>query len=68
MTNTELLKKAIESSGVSITFLANKLGISRTCLYTKLQGDVEFKQSEILEMTNALHLTIVERDTIFFAS
>lgn len=67
MTNIEMLDKAIKNSGVSITFLADKCGISRTALYTKLQGGVEFKQSEIAAITEALHLTVVERDTIFFA-
>lgn len=66
MTNIEMLDKAIKHSGVSITFIADKCGISRTALYTKLQGDVEFKQSEIVALSEALHLTTVERDTIFF--
>lgn len=67
MTNTELLKEAIKSSGVSITFLADKCGISRVALYSKIEGDSEFKQSEIAVIKEALHLSQKERDCIFFA-
>lgn len=66
MTNLELLKAAIKSSGASITFLADKCAITRTSLYSKLEGISEFKLSEIIAICDALKLTTVERDTIFF--
>lgn len=67
MTNTELLKKKIEESGISITFLAEKCGISREYFYKKINNETEFKQSEIAVLTNLLRLNQSERDSIFFA-
>lgn len=67
MTNTEMLKEAIKNSGVSITFLAEKCGISRVALYSKIEGDREFKQTEIAVLKEVLHLSQKDRDAIFFA-
>lgn len=67
MTNSELLKAKIKESGVSITFLAEKCNVSREYFYQKLNGGVEFKQSEISAIKDALHLTQSERNDIFFA-
>lgn len=68
MTNTQLLKDKIRESGVSITFLAEKCGISRNYLYQKMDGAVEFNQSEIKTFQDVLHLTQRERNAIFFAN
>lgn len=67
LTNTELLSEEISSSGVTITFIAVRLGITREGLYKKLNGETEFKASEIVAMQDILHLTNKKRDTIFFA-
>ncbi len=67
MTDCELLKSKIENAGVSITFLADKCKVSREYFYSKLNGTVEFKQSEIVAIQEALHLTQAERNRIFFA-
>lgn len=67
MTNTEELREHIVSSGVSITFLAEKLGITRECFYKKLNNVTEFKASEIMKCSRLLHLSDDERDRIFFA-
>lgn len=67
MTNSELLKKKIDESGVSITFLAEKCNVSRDYFYRKMNGEVEFKQSEIATLKECLHLTQKDRDAIFFA-
>lgn len=67
MTNKELLKEKIEQSGVSITFLAEKCNVSRDYFYRKMNGEVEFKQSEIATLKDYLHLTQKERNDIFFA-
>lgn len=66
MTNTELLKEAIENSGMSITFIANKIGISREGFYKKMNNLTEFKASEIMALTEILGLSKEERDRIFF--
>lgn len=65
MTNAEMLRKKMEESGVSYTFLADKLGISRQGLYNKIDNKSEFKASEISIATEVLHLTRKERDEIF---
>lgn len=67
MTNSALLKEKISSSGISITFLADKCKISRDYFYKKLNNEVEFKQSEIIALQDALHLNQSERNDIFFA-
>lgn len=66
MTNTELLKRSIDDSGISITFLAGKLGISREGFYKKMNGETEYKASEIFKIQKILHLTDKMRDKIFF--
>lgn len=67
MTNTEELQKCISVSGISITFLAKQLGISREGFYNKLNGITEFKASEIAKIAQLLRLTDAERNFIFFA-
>lgn len=63
----ERLKKAIEESGLPISFIAKKLSITREGLYKKINGDTEFKASEIVNISGILHLSPGERDAIFFA-
>ena len=67
MTNCNLLKEKIVNSGISITFLADKCNISREYFYKKLNGEAEFKQSEIVAIQDVLHLSQSERNSIFFA-
>ena len=66
MTDTELLKLAVERSGVTITFLASRLNCSRNRVYSILHG-AECSASEIVSLSKALHLTPDERDGIFLS-
>ena len=66
MTDTEQLKTAIDISGLTVTFIAGKMAISRESLYNKLNGSTEFKASEIVALSRILNLTNKERDNIFF--
>ena len=66
MTNAKLLKEKITASGVTITFLADKLGCSRNRIYSILEGS-ECTASEIVGLSKAIHLTKEERDTIFLS-
>ena len=50
MTDTKLLRETIDNSGISVTFIAKSLGLTRSGLYLKLNGKVEFKASEIVKM------------------
>lgn len=67
MTDTELLQSAISAAGVTVTWLAKEIGISREGLYNKIAGKTEFKASEVLRLAKLLHLEAAERDRIFFA-
>ena len=66
MTNVELLQKAIDDSGVSITFIAEKMGKSRNRIYTII-GGADCTASEIVTLSEILHLTREQRDNIFFS-
>ena len=66
MTNKEALQEAIKESGVSITFLAKRLGCSRNRIYAILDGS-ECTASEISGLTKLLHLTKPRRDHIFLS-
>ncbi len=66
MVNLEALKQYVEDSGISITALAEKCGITRETYYNKISGKSEFKASEIISFSQALRMTREERDSIFF--
>ena len=68
MTNTPLLKQLIKESGLKLSFIAEKLGISRTALYKKIEGLVHFNGPEIKTMCELLHLkTWAQIKPVFFA-
>lgn len=67
MTDVNALKKSIENSGMTITFVAEKAGLLRETLYNRMKtGD--FKLSEICALSRVLSLSRDERDEIFFAN
>lgn len=65
--NKEILKDAIACSGMTMTSIAEKMGISRESLYNKANGSSEFSVSEINRFCEALHLDNDSRDAIFFS-
>lgn len=65
MANVELLKEKIEESGMTITFIARKCGMSRETLYNRMEKP-DFKASEIISLTKVLGLSKQDRDKIFF--
>lgn len=67
MGNMAMLRQKIDESGMTVTAVAEKTGISRESLYNKLNGETEFKASEIMKITQTLRLEKVEQDEIFFA-
>lgn len=67
MTNTNELNKAISNSGITITAISGKIGITREGFYRKLNNETEFKASEISALQKILNLSNEERDNIFFA-
>ena len=66
MTDTKLLKEIIDDNGVTITWLARKMGCSRPRVYKILDGG-EVTASEIQSISTALRLTDSTRNKIFFA-
>lgn len=68
MTDTRLLSQVINDSGITITAIAKKLGITRESFYKKMNNETEFKASEIISLQNILSLTNQIRDNIFFAA
>ena len=68
MTNSKLLKKKIQESGLKMTFIAQFLGIYRGCLYNKINNLRPFTQYEIAKMCLVLRITsLEEKEAIFFA-
>lgn len=66
VTNGDALRQTIKDSGVSIVFLADKMGCSRNRIYAILQGS-DCTASEIAELSKLLHMTNEERDFIFLS-
>ena len=65
MKGLELLRKKIDQSGLKLTYVAERLGISYQGLKKKLDGDTEFKASEIAILKDMLQLSDVEVQDIF---
>lgn len=63
-----MLSNKVKESGLKLTFIAKKLGITREGLYRKMRNETEFKASEIICLQTILRLTNKERDEIFFAT
>lgn len=64
--NNDLLKEVIQDSGVKVSVLADKIGISRQSLYMKLNGERTFDQGEIMALKTNLHLSDEQFMLIFF--
>lgn len=67
MTNTLELKSAIMSAGLTIRDVARAIGLSEYGFHKKLHNLSEFKASEIIALSELLHLDCSRRDKIFFA-
>lgn len=68
MTNTELLKRTIDESGLKVGFIANFVGISRQLLWKKVNNLTPFNQYEIDKMCEVLKITsLKQKEAIFFA-
>lgn len=68
MTNTTLLEQLIKDSGLKLSFIAEKLGITRQALYKKIKGLAQFVGPEIKIMCELLKLeTWAQIQPVFFA-
>lgn len=68
MTNTELLVRAIQATGLKLKFISEKLGIGIGTLSSKINNVTEFKASEIACLSEILNLDNAQRDEIFFCT
>lgn len=64
MTNAKLLEDAIKESGMTKTFIADKMGCSRPRLYKILEG-AECTVSEMVRLSDILRLNNKQRTDIF---
>lgn len=67
MTDSVMFRKKIKERGITFTYLAKKIGITREALYKKVANETEFKASEISCASDVLQLTQTEVNQIFFA-
>lgn len=68
MTNTDLLKRNIEKSGLKIGFIAEFVGISRQLLWKKINNQSPFNQYEIDKLCEVLKITALrDKEAVFFA-
>ena len=67
MPDMNLLSQKIEDSGMPITVISDRAGITRATLYNRLKGKGEWKVCEITEMSKVLRLNKRERDEIFLS-
>lgn len=65
MANLELLKAKIKESGMPIETVAKRADMERYTLDRRLKGLGDFKASEIVGLSRALHLKMSERNEIF---
>lgn len=67
MLNTQLLDEHIESSGLKLGYIVEKLGLSRNGFDKKRKGKTQFRVAEIYVISDLLKLSDSERNDIFFA-
>lgn len=68
MTDTKLLQKCIQDTGVKKVYLEHKLGLSHQGFYNKLVGKSEFTVKEITILCELLNINRSLREKIFFAT
>lgn len=65
--NYELLRTFIRDSGLKVSFIADKIGITRQALHSKINGLRPFTQAEIMALKTTLHMSDEDFMQIFFA-
>ena len=66
MIDSELLKEKIEKSGYRFSWIAKQLNLSPFGMRKKVNGENEFKVSEVKKISELLNLNEKEREKIFF--
>lgn len=65
LTDTKLLKEKIENSGYRFNWIAKNLNLTPYGLRKKVNGETEFKATEIVKFQEILKISNTERDKIF---
>ena len=69
MVNTAELNKLINESGLKREYIAQRVGITRQSLYSKIQGDNDFTVREVIILCEVLGIRrLSDRNRIFFMS
>lgn len=68
MVDMERLKSELNASGMTMTAIAEKSGISRETLYNRLKGIGEFTASEIVGLSYTLHFSASDVRKIFLSN
>lgn len=67
MINTKALKTQIKDSGLRMGFIASKLGISKQCLYNKLNNQSDFSVEQAFRLRELMDLDDLSMRNIFFS-
>lgn len=67
MTKSPLLLTKINDSGLKLSYIAANIGLSYAGLRKKLDGETDFKASEIVALSDLLNLSKSDRDYIFLS-
>ncbi|MBO6015349.1 MAG: helix-turn-helix domain-containing protein [Oscillospiraceae bacterium] len=60
------LSEVIRDRGIKLRAVADRIGIAPYTLTRKINGDLQFKMSEVAAISDYLRLTAEEREDIFF--
>jgi transcriptional regulator with XRE-family HTH domain len=67
MVNTQYLEEIIKNSGLKISYIAEKCGMSRPTFNAKRNNESEFTAKEIKTLCDILGITsLTQREKIFF--
>ena len=67
MVDLKKLRQIIDDSGMTMVAISSKSGILRETLYNRLNGKGEFTASEMMSISEVLHMPDEQRNRIFFA-
>ena len=62
------LNGKMRESGITQANLAKMIGISETSMNLRLKNKANFKQNEMLDICNVLHIPVEQVDVYFFAT
>lgn len=64
--NTQLLEKKIADSGIKVSHIIKKLGLSPEGFYKKKRGEIPFRIAEIYVLCDLLRISEAEKSLIFY--